>query len=71
MAKGDLDLKNKKTGEPYPKIDQDPILGRIDLLLLVLERIAVAAEDLVDILEGQEDDGGDGANPEDGAGAPG
>jgi hypothetical protein len=63
MSKGDgLDLSKPKAGSDLPKVDPDPLLGRFDHLLLLLERIAVAAEDLVDILEGQEDDG---ARPDD------
>lgn len=68
MAKGDLDLKNPKGGNADPKINPDPILGRFDLILLVLERIADAAEDLVDILDAKEEEG-DGTRPDDEGGA--
>jgi len=59
MAKGgkdDLDLTAPKSVGEVLKIDPDPILGRWDLLLVFLERIAVAVEDVADMMEGDEED---------------
>ena len=50
MGKEDLDLGTlKKQGRP--KIDPDPLLGRLDMLLVVLDRCAEALEDLSDSVE--------------------
>jgi len=47
----DLDLDNPaKTS--MPKIDPDPLLGRLDTMNFLLERIAAALEDIADVADG-------------------